>query len=80
MKHSTMFHSKARVSHLNTPKVIKSIFEKHDCVDAEGYYRDRVFVASLGNRETKFDIPTLKTIICATFDCCAAYIQGDYEV
>ncbi len=79
LKHSKRFYLKARISYFNIPIVFKSLFEKYDCVDSSVYDRNRVLFAPLSNRKKDLDVPTLKPLNGSIFDCCATYIQEDYE-
>jgi len=79
LKHSRRIYLKARISYFNIPIVFKEIFEKYDCVDKGVYDRNRVLFAPLSDRKRDLDVPVLKNLKGSIFDCCATYIQEDYE-
>jgi hypothetical protein len=78
-KYSYRLYLKARISYCNIPIVFKSILEKYDCVDKSVYDSNKRLFAPLSNRKRNEDVPPLNVVNGSIFDCCATYIQEDYE-
>jgi hypothetical protein len=82
-KYSYRLYLKARITYFNIPIVFKSIFEKYGSeekgLDTGVYNQNRRLFAPLSNRKINEDVPPLNVSNNSIFDCCATYIQEDYE-
>lgn len=80
IKHSRRYYIKARISQKNILIIFKEIFNKYNgIVDAGVYDTNRKMFLPLSNMKLKKKVPQLKLIKGDLFDCCATYIQEDYE-
>jgi len=80
IKHSRRVYLKARITYKNIPIVFKELFEKYKgLIDKSVYSPTRVLYVPLSDRKKSLDVPVLKNLKGSIFDCCATYIQEDYE-
>ena len=62
------------------PIFFKELFEKYKgLIDTSVYSPTRVLYIPLSDRKKNLDVPELKIIKGSLFDCCATYIEEDYE-
>ena len=80
IKHSRRIYLKARISYYNIPIVFKKLFDKYNgLIDTSVYSPTRVLFVPLSDRKKNLDVPVLQNLKGSIFDCCASYIQEDYE-
>jgi len=80
IKHSRRFYLKVRITYSNVPIVFKELFDKYkDIIDAGVYTPNRRLFTPLTTKKIDCDVPQLKLIKGSIFDCCATYIEEDYE-
>lgn len=79
-KHSRRIYLKARISYKNIPIIFKSVLDKYkEYIDSSVYNRNRTLFVPLSDRKRNLKVPPLKVLIGSLFDCCATYIEEDYE-
>jgi hypothetical protein len=80
IKHSRRFYMKAQITFTNIPIVFKEVFDKYDgIVDTGVYSKNRQMLLPLTNMKAFEKVPQMKLIKGDIFDCCATYIDEDYE-
>lgn len=80
MKYSHRIYMKAQITYSNIPIVFKAIFDKYpDILDTSVYQPKRRLCSPLNTLKRNDEVPELKVIDCSWFDCCASYIEEDYE-
>lgn len=81
IKHSRRFYVKARITYTNIKVVFKPLFEKYneEILDPGVYNTQRCLFVPMNKRKQSLDVPELKVIKGSLFDCCATYIEEDYE-
>lgn len=80
VKHSRRFYLKARITYSNIPIVFKELFDKYkDFIDDSVYSLNRRLFTPLTTKKRECEVPKLKLIKGSIFDCCASYIEEDYE-
>jgi hypothetical protein len=62
------------------PIVFKTLFDQYNrLIDTSVYSPTRVLFVPLSDRKKNLDVPVLENLRGSIFDCCASYIQEDYE-
>ena len=79
MKYSYRLYLKARINYKNIPILFKEVFDKYKAIDNSVYDPKRILFVPLSDRKKNLDVPVLTNIKGSIFDCCATYIQEDYE-
>jgi hypothetical protein len=79
MKYSYRLYLKARITWTNIPILFKEVFDKYKYIDDSVYDTKRILFAPLSDRKKDLKVPALINIKGSIFDCCATYIQEDYE-
>ena len=79
MKYSYRLYLKARITYKNIPILFKEVFDKYEAIDNSVYNPNRILFAPLSDRKKNLDVPALINIKGSIFDCCATFIQEDYE-
>jgi len=80
IKHSRRYYMKAQITFTNIPILFKEVFDKYDgIVDKSVYSKHRQLHLPLTNMKAFEKVPQLKLIKGDLFDCCATYIEEDYE-
>ena len=80
IKHSRRFYLKARITYSNIPIVFKELFDKYkDIIDNSVYTPNRRLFTPLTTKKRDCNVPKLNLIKGSVFDCCATYIEEDYE-
>jgi len=79
IKHSIRLYIRARITYKNIPVVYKELFDKYDIIDKSVYNPNRIMFAPLSDRKKDISVPPLMVKYGSIFDCCATYIEEDYE-
>lgn len=80
IKHSRRYYMKAKITYTNIPIIFKELFNKYEgIIDSSIYDKNRKMFLPLTNMKLKKKVPQMKLIKGDLFDCCATYIQEDYE-
>lgn len=79
IKHSIRLYIRARITYKNIPVVYKELFDKYDIIDKGVYNPNRIMFAPLSDRKKDISVPPLMVKYGSIFDCCATYIEEDYE-
>jgi len=80
IKHSRRIYLKARITYSNIPIIFKEVFDKYKGIcDTSVYTPSRCLYLPLSERKKKEKVPEMKVLKGSLFDCCASYIEEDYE-
>ena len=80
IKHSRRYYMKGSITFTNIPILFKEVFDKYDGIIDKGVYsKKRQMLLPLTNMKAFEKVPQLKLIKGDIFDCCATYIEEDYE-
>lgn len=80
-KHSRRFYVGGyKITYYNIPIVFKEIFDKYKGIVDDGVYdHNRRLYAPLTHQKRELCVPKLNLIKGSIFDCCATYIEEEYE-